>query len=102
MNNISYEERVKVYNKAADAYGADMQLVVALEELSEVQKEICKMLRNKGSLEHLAEEVADATIVLEQVRNIFFINDRVCEYMDAKVTRLNDRVTRQAHKKQGV
>ena len=72
--------------------GALLQSIVALEELSEAQKEICKFLRDKGDLEHLAEEVADATIMLEQIRVIFGINERVNAWIDTKVQRLADRV----------
>lgn len=92
MNKINYEERAKVYTDALETFGANLQLVVALEELSEAQKEICKVMRGGGSLLHLAEEVADATIMLEQVRQLFNINGMVCEAMDAKVLRLRQRV----------
>lgn len=92
MNKINYEERAKVYTDALETFGATAQLVVALEEMSEVQKEICKTLRGNGSILHLAEEVADATIMLEQVRQIFGINEEVCKAMDGKVARLQQRI----------
>ena len=92
MNEIPYEQRAAVYEKALLHYGEENQLVVALEELSEVQKEICKTMRGDSNLDHLAEEIADATIMLEQVRLIFGLNDLVCEKMDEKVKRLDDRL----------
>ena len=92
MSRIDYAARVAVYERAIAKNGRLLQAIVALEELSEAQKEICKLLREEGSLEHLAEEVADATIMLEQLRIMFDINDKVCSYMDAKVQRLADRV----------
>lgn len=92
MNKIPYEERAKVYTDALKTFGASTQLVVALEELSEAQKEICKALRGGANILHLAEEVADATIMLEQVRQIFAINEEVCKAMDAKVLRLRQRI----------
>lgn len=92
MNKIPYEERVKVYEQALETYGEGIQLIVAIEELSECAKEVCKVLRNKGDLDHLAEEIADATIVLEQLRLIFNVNDEVCQHMDAKVTRLLGKI----------
>jgi hypothetical protein len=97
-NKINYEERAKVYADALDTFGPGLQLVVALEELSEVAKEICKHMRRKGSTYHLAEEVADATIMLEQVRQIFDINDEVCKIMDEKVLRLRVNVEREKAK----
>ena len=92
MNNIHYEQRAEVYTKAFEIYGKDKQCIVALEELSECQKEICKHLRGNGNMDHLAEEVADATICLEQVRLMFGLNDMVCEKMDEKVKRLINRM----------
>jgi hypothetical protein len=89
---MNYEERLKTYTNALLAYGEEKQCIVAIEELSECQKEICKALRGKGDREHLAEEIADATITLEQMRLLFNINDRVCQYMDAKVQRLDDNL----------
>ena len=88
MNKITYEERAKVYASALDTYGLTCQLMKALEELSEVQIEIHRILSGRPNVFHLAEEVADATIMLEQVRQIFGINEEVCKFMDAKVLRL--------------
>lgn len=92
MNMIDYTERRAIYEAAIARNGTLLQMIVAVEELSEAQKEICKQLRDEGNLEHLAEEVADATIVLEQLRVMFNINESVCRYMDEKVQRLADRV----------
>ena len=92
MNRIDYAERVAVYENAIARNGVLLQAIVAIEELSEAQKEICKFLREEGNAEHLAEEVADATIMLEQLRIMFDINEAVCRYMDAKVQRLADRL----------
>ena len=86
------EERRKVYSKAIATWGDRAQMVVAIEELSECQKEICKILRGGENFPHLAEEIADATIMLEQLRLIFNINDDVNECMDAKVRRLEERL----------
>ena len=92
MNQIPYEERAKVYTNALVSYGEKAQMVVALEELSECQKEICKFLRGCGNAGNLAEEIADATICLEQMRLFFGLNDLVCQKMDEKVKRLDDRL----------
>ena len=96
MNKIAYEQRVQVYAKALAHFGKANQLVVALEELSECQKEICKTMRGSSNLDHLAEEIADAAIMLEQVRMIFGLNDLVCEKMDEKVQRLEGRISGRA------
>lgn len=92
MNHITPEERAKVYADALNTFGANCQLVVALEELSELQKEICKALRGNINLVNLAEEVADVTIMLEQVQQIFLIHDSVGNMMDGKILRLRQRI----------
>lgn len=96
MNQIPYEERVKTYTNALITYGDRKQMVKCIEELSECQKAICKILIGGENFDHLAEEIADASITLEQMRLLFNINDRVCEYMDAKVKRLDDNLKKQA------
>jgi hypothetical protein len=96
MNEIPYEERRKVYTNALISCGESRQLIVALEELSECQKAICKIMRGGEDFRSLAEEVADATIMLEQVRMIFSINDEVCRVMDQKVMRLDRNLKKEA------
>lgn len=92
MNKIPYKEREKTYTNALITYGDRKQMVKCLEELAECQQAICKIILGGENFDHLAEEIADATIVLEQMRLLFNINDRVCEYMDAKVQRLDDNL----------
>ena len=86
---IPYEERARVYTNALVRYGDRNQMVKAIEELAECAQTICKAILGQGDIDHLAEEVADATIMLEQIRLFFGINDRVIQYMDEKVQRLD-------------
>lgn len=66
--------------------------------MSEVIKALTKWLRCDTQAEgatvlpSIIEEVADATIMLEQLRSIFNINDAVCEAMDAKIERLRRKI----------
>ena len=92
MNKINYEERKKVYQAALRKWGADLQTMMAVEEMSELTKEICKIKRGKMDLDALADEIADVTIMLEQLREIYGLNDAVCDHMDAKILRLQSRV----------
>ena len=92
MNKFNYSDRCKTYTNAMLAFGEQAQLIVSVEELSECQKEICKILRGGEDFRHLAEEIADATIMLEQIMLMFNINDCVCNFMDEKIKRLEDRV----------
>ena len=99
MNKISYEERKVVYEHAIDKYGIKPQMLMVIEEMSELTKAICKFFRAPGYVEPdadiidaIAEETADVTIMLEQLCMILGINETVCEHMDEKVERLATRL----------
>ena len=92
MNEFTYAERAAVYKEAIEQYGEEAQMIVAVEEMSELIKEVCKHLRGKTDIAAVAEEIADATIMLEQLRIIFDCNGLVCRYMDFKVARLRGRL----------
>lgn len=92
MNAISYETRRNVYYDALDTWGENVQILKAVEEMSELTKELCKLSLNETTLDKLADEIADVTIMLEQLRLIFDINGLVCARMDAKVERLAKRI----------
>lgn len=83
--------RKNVYNAALVKYGAENQMIVAVEELSECQKEICKILRGGRDFGHLAEEIADAQIMLEQLVQMFSLHDCVKNYTEMKIIRLSER-----------
>lgn len=92
MSHFSYEERKAIYDVALGKWGQKMQTVVAIEEMSEVIKEITKLMRGELNREHLAEEIADATIMLEQLRQMFNINDSVESWVDYKIAALQRKV----------
>lgn len=49
---------------AISHYGIEHQLLKLLEELGELSREVTKLLLCEGDMEHLAEEVADVTILM--------------------------------------
>lgn len=99
MNRFDYDARKTVYEHAIDTYGVKPQMLMVIEEMSELTKAICKFFRVPGYMEpdadiidSIAEETADVTIMLEQLRLILGINETVCEHMDEKVERLAARL----------
>ena len=56
-----------VLKGAIATWGTELQKIVAIEECSEVIKEICKYERGQYSKLHMAEEIADLKIVLGQL-----------------------------------
>lgn len=91
-NKVSYEQRRGIYKAALRRWGAELQTLVAIEEMSELTKELCKIGRGTRDLEALADEIADVIIMLEQLRMIYGINEEVCQRMDYKILRLEMRL----------
>jgi NTP pyrophosphatase (non-canonical NTP hydrolase) len=68
------DEDKELYDKLIQTYG-QTQMIVAIEELSELQKEVCKAFRNKYKNDDMLGEIADVYIMLEQLKLYFNISD---------------------------
>ena len=62
-------DKIDLYDKLLKKYG-DKQIIVAIEELSELQKELCKHLRGKIDITNLIEEIADTE---QKLKNFIFL-----------------------------
>lgn len=83
----------EVLRKAIKHYGKDSQIIMLFEEMSELQKEVCKETRGANNMMHIAEEIADVCIMLEQLKIIYDLCDyEVQNYIDEKTSRLNQRL----------
>lgn len=70
-------------------FGEEHQLDVAIEELSELIKEICKSKRGSANKEKVCEEMADVYIMLEQLKLIYsFDESDIDGWMTFKLRRL--------------
>ena len=69
------------------------QIVVAIEECSEFQKELCKALRGKVNKAALAEELADLCIMANQMADYFGIDITELKFiMNQKLNRTKKRL----------
>jgi len=57
-----------ICESALKKFGFKKQMIKCVEELSELQKELCKMSLGQGKRENIAEEIADVEIMLEQMK----------------------------------
>lgn len=82
-------KRTQLYKSAVDNFGETAQIHMALEEMSELSKELLKDLRNKkrNPLD-VASEVADVEITLEQIKRIYEIDIPVRAIKRVKKKRL--------------
>lgn len=58
-----------------NCYGHEPQKMMLLEEMAELQKEICKDMRGKPNQNAITEEVADVLIMLEQIQMMYHISE---------------------------
>lgn len=72
--------------------GTDAQIVVAIEELSELIKELTKHLRDKGDINRISEEMADVKIMMKQLDIMFGNRVQVLTWQDKKIDRLAERL----------
>lgn len=78
----------RLYKEAINTFGAPAQAVIAMEECSELIKEISKALRNKINRGNIAEEIADVEIMVEQLKLMFDVEEIVEQFIKIK----NDRI----------
>lgn len=65
---------IKDFVKEIIAKYGKLQLVIAIEEMSELTKEISKDLRGKGKREHIIEEMADVQLILDELKEYYNIS----------------------------
>jgi hypothetical protein len=90
---MTYREVFNTYNKAIELYGEKAQKLMAIEEMSELTKEICKDFRGKLNREHLIEEIVDVIITIDQLMMMYEISGDEMEQMrERKFERLKERL----------
>lgn len=86
------EEENKIYLEAIEFFGETSQKIMVIEEMSELTKELCKELRERGNIENIADEIADVEITIAQIKNIYGITDAVKKHRDFKLHRFASRI----------
>ena len=79
--------QIEICRSIANHYGKEHQVLIAIEEMSELTKELCKYFRRYDRKKEIIEEVADAQIMLEQLIELFGINNEVDRMVDYKLNR---------------
>lgn len=93
---MNHKEIIDTYKQAIETYGERAQKLMAIEEMSELTKEICKDFRGKLDREHLIEELADVTITIDQLMLMYKISGNELQQMcERKMERLKERLEKQ-------
>ena len=93
---MTAEERWTILDRAITTYGAPAQMDMAVEEMAELTKALCKIKRAQAGCEvtaaigNVIEEMADVQIMLDQLRIIF--GRSTAEIEEDKLRRLLRRI----------
>jgi hypothetical protein len=105
--NLKKEIAKNIYEEAVNAFGSDLQKVIAIEELSELIKALTKEIRMKSVYKtgtypfilNIAEEIADVEIMLSQLKIIYreecteygssTFEETISNYKEDKLSQLN-------------
>lgn len=85
-----------IYNEAIKTWGRNPQLLVLLEEFSELQKEILKNInRGANNLDAIIDETADVLIMMEQLQRLYHIKEHVQKRIPEKLKKVEQRLRKQ-------
>ncbi len=82
-----------ICQRALDTWGEEAQMLMVIEEMSELTKEILKNInRKKNNVDAIIEETADVEIMLEQLKANYGIAEKVEEYKQNKLKLIEQRL----------
>ena len=82
-----------VLKRALATWGEEAQMLMVVEEMSELMKEILKNInRKKNNIAEIIEETADVEIMLEQLKENYQIAEKVATYKADKIKMIEGRL----------
>ena len=101
---ITYKEQINILHQSINSLDSKQReifsgfhnTVIVIEGLAELTKELTKALRNKDDIIGILEELADVSIGVDYVKEIFDITDKELEYARSiKMTELQKKFNSQ-------
>lgn len=85
--------QINIMLTAINLFGDHAQIDMAIEEMSELTKELLKNRRGEENRSMIADEMADVYIMLEQLKFIFGVDETELKVnAESKLQRLNKRL----------
>lgn len=82
-----------ILQRALKTWGETPQMLMVVEEMAELTKEILKNInRRKNNLAEIIEETADVEIMLEQLKANYNIAEKVAAYKAEKLKLIEQRL----------
>lgn len=85
----------EICEKAVIRFGKTAQLIMAMEEMSELIQALSKDIRGKGSRDNISEEIADIEIMLAQLKIIYRNSNDVDDWRAKKLSLLQKRIDKE-------
>lgn len=79
---------LSILSLAIQHFGREAQERMMFEEMSELQKAMCKLSRGKGCIDDIAQEIADVEIMLEQMKILYQCEKSTALWKHEKLERL--------------
>lgn len=88
------DKKIEILTPIIKTCGEKAQIIQAIEELSELQKALCKYLKEDTyeNRENIEEEMADVQIMLDQLMIIFDNEKQIQTWTARKITRTYQRL----------
>lgn len=91
---VALTDRDAVLQEYVSLLGDNATKAVAIEEMTELQKELCKTLRGCDRSAQIAEEMADVYLILQMLETVLHNRDAVAAQWAKKFERIRKRVER--------
>lgn len=94
--SVITKEKARIYQEALNQWGADAQINMAIEEMAELISALQHYRREKSwghlaTVEDIADKIADAEIMMEQLRFMFGINSlQLFQIKEKKLNRVKE------------
>ena len=87
-------DRNKAYDIAIQTTSKQYQVGMAIEEMSELTKELVKnSVRGKDNLPQITEEIADVMVTIEGLKRLYNISDMaIAKIMDKKINYMLEKM----------
>lgn len=90
---MSKEERSNIYMKALEKWGTNAQFTMVYEELGELATALARYERGRTTDEDVITELADVTIMCEQMA-LLFGQEKYEKEIENKLNRLTERLNK--------
>lgn len=87
------QTRIELYKQAIDQWGINAQTLMVIEETGELLNALAKHSRSRSSVEDIITELADVSIMVEQMATYFGWRSYIGE-RERKLERLRERLNK--------